>query len=154
MFYTTGVQLQFNQYRIKKATYTFRLLRAAATVASTTDDQVYPSVPLQFFSAWDRSDVYANTADLAWTKVANYPDCKRSVLDCTHPWVHSTSITAQASGPEAEWLSTDSLPAVAPNTNAFFNPSLYVAGQSGLAPATVAGIDYLIDVTFIVDVRG
>jgi len=78
---------------LKKATYTARLLNADPS-GTGGDNVVAPVCPLNVYSAWDRSDVYANTANLVWGKVANYPDCKRSVLDCTHPWVHSTSITA------------------------------------------------------------
>jgi len=76
------------------------------------------------------------------------------------PWVHSTSITAQSSGPEAEWLSTDAIPGVAPNTNAFFCPSLYLADYAdpgiGTEPDayTVGDTRFMIDCTYVVDVRG
>lgn len=147
-FYTAGVALQYNQYRLKRAVYTLRLLSARTADAPNFD--LYSCG--QVFAAFDRSDIYANTSVLQFDKIANYPDCRRAVLDGTRSFELRNSITAQSYGDEAGWLSTDAIPGVAPNTDSYFCPALYLGVQSDVD--NIKNNVYMVDVEFIIDVRG
>jgi len=70
--------------------YTLRLLSARTEDAPNFD--LYSCG--QVFAAFDRSDIYANTNVLQFDRIANYPDCRRAVLDGTHSFVLRNSITA------------------------------------------------------------
>lgn len=153
-FYTTYVGPMYNQYRLKRVEYTITpawLPRPVSAVGAT--DTALNDNPIQFVSAWDRSDVYGNTSTLTFSNIANYPDRKHGAIDGIKQFMHRQTITAQAYGQEAEWLSTDSLPAVAPNTMGFFNPSLYMAAADlGACDLTVCR--FAIYMKYIVEVRG
>jgi len=53
-----------------------------------------PNMPINHYACCDRSDVYASNAVIGYHQVANYPDSKHTIIDGTHPWVSTMSVTA------------------------------------------------------------
>jgi hypothetical protein len=155
-FYTTYVGPMYNQYRLKRVEYTVtNATWGMLPNGSETYAEILTSFPVQFITAWDRSDPYGNTTALSFANCANYPDRKITVLDGTKQFIHRQAITAQSYGQESEWLSTDAAPAVAPNTMGFFNPALYVAAHAGDANVTpYAALSFAVYVKYVIEVRG